>query len=66
MGFDTSIAIQTLYIEVIKDIQGCINFEKLVENKDMAEQLRKAQYIKINPFAFLPGYKALLLGSKEK
>lgn len=65
-GYDTSIAIQTIDSDVIKQIEEYINTEKIAHKKETVELLKKANYVNVEQFSFLLGHKALLLGLKRK
>lgn len=61
-GYDTTLALETLTFEEIGNLEEYITEER----KDIINLLNNTAYLNLNPFALLPGHKAVLLGLKKK
>lgn len=61
-GYDTALALETLTFEEIGNLEKYIAEER----KDIINLLKNTAYSNLNPFALLPGHKAVLLGLKKK
>lgn len=60
-GYNTPLSFESLDLAQIRNIEEYIN-----TRKDIIESLKYSEYVNVEPFSFLPGHRAFLLGLKEK